>query len=128
MLLIRNQFNLANIEEQVQSNKDSWFNDIYGINILNNDEVLSFINQSSLSERNNFLNDMIRWIKSISSSTNLRKCSFEISFIEKVNDESFLNNLNLKEVNFIIVKYVFINNEYYVYVGNVEDTTFIKIQ
>lgn len=128
MLLIRNQFNINNIENEILENKQSWFNEIYGINILKNGDIISFLNNTSFSEKHNFLNDMVRWIKSISSPINLKGCSFEISFIEETPDENVFENINLKGVKFVIVKYVFINSEYYVYIGNVEDTTFIKIQ
>lgn len=128
MLLIRNQFNLKSIENEIHENEKSWFNEIYGVNIFKNEDIISFLNETSLSEKHNFLNDMVRWIKSISTPMNLTRCSFEVSFIEEIRDENVWENIDLKGVKFVIVKYVLINNEYYVYIGNVEDTTFIKIK
>lgn len=131
MLLIRNEFNLETIKDEVNSNKSSWFNEIYNVDILNHNQITSFLKKASLVEKHHFLNDMVRWIKKISSTAKLKMCSFEISFIEEISDENILHilnkDLNIKGLKFLILKYVFINNEYYVYVGNVEDTTFIKI-
>lgn len=129
MLIVRSEFNFDAIRENIENNKSSWFRDIYGVNILNEKDIKFFIQESNVNERHNFINDLIRWIKKISSHEKLMKCSFEISFIEENVKTDFIeNNTKLPVlIKFALIKYVLINNNFYSYVGNIEDLNCVKV-